>query len=107
MNFFADILGIEATAKNKVGEDGILRSPRSDDHLDLSPVNGSFYIELMQSLNKKLNAKGDWIWLKNCLTNDVLVASEVENLTKRYVMYIPVWPSYPRIFLKFKFELFK
>ena len=103
MIFFADILVSEAETKNKVGRDGILRSPMPDDHLDLSPVNGSFYIELMQSLNKKLNAKGDWIWLKNCLTNDVLMASEIENLTKRYVMYIPVWASEARIL----FKLFK
>ena len=91
MNFFGNLLVVEATAKNKVGEDGILRSPRSDDHLDLSPVNTSFYVEVMQSLNEKLNSKGDWIWLKNCLTNDVLMASEVENLTKKYVIYMLVW----------------
>jgi hypothetical protein len=83
MNFVGDLSVVEATAKNKVGEDGILRSPRADDHLDLSPVNGSFYIEVMQTLNERLKSKGDWIWLKNCLTNDVLMASEVEQLTKR------------------------
>ena len=88
MNFIGGVLVIEATAKNRVGEDGILRSPRDDNHINLSPVNGSFYIELMQSLKDGIKSKGDWIWLKNCLSNDVLMASEVENLTKRYILYM-------------------
>ena len=86
VDFVVNLLVVEATAKNKIGEDGILRSPRSDDHLELLPVNGSFYMEFIETLNDRLKNKGDWIWLKNCLTNDILMASEVENITKRYVL---------------------
>ena len=70
--------------KNVIGQDGVLKAARPDEHVSLSPVKGSFYIELMEALRKKLDENGDWIWLKNCLTDDVLMASEIETLTKRY-----------------------
>ena len=63
--------------------DGILSSPRSDDHIELKPVEGSFYHKLIKSLNNRLQNKGDWVWMKNCLTNDMLMGSEVQKLTKR------------------------
>ena len=69
--------------KNNVGEDGILRSALPDEDVELKPVQGSFYIELMQMLNKRLIEEGDWIWLQNGLTKDILMASEVVKLTKR------------------------
>ena len=69
--------------KNNVGEDGILRSALPDEDVELKPVQGSVYIELMQMLNKRLNEEGDWIWLQNGLTKDILMASEVVKLTKR------------------------
>ena len=74
--------------KNIVGDDGVLRSPRSDDHLNLTPVEGSFYIELIQSLNKRIKSKGDWTWMKNCLTNEILMGSDVEKITKRYILLV-------------------
>ena len=79
--YFFSVLGRK---KNKLGEDGILRSARPDEYVELKPVsNGSFYIELLKLLNKRLKEKGDWIWLKNALTQDILMASNVEKLTKR------------------------
>ena len=71
--------------KNILDQDGVLKASRPDEHVSLAPVEGSFYIELMAGLRKKLNTKGDWIWLKNCLTNDILMGSEIEKLTKRYL----------------------
>ena len=70
--------------KNTIGEDGILRSSRPDEVVEIKPVKGSFYIELMQILNKRLKEKGDWVWLQNGLTEEILMASDVEGLTKRY-----------------------
>ena len=72
--------------KNVIGQDGVLKAARPDEHVSLAPVKGSFYIELIEALRKKLNENGDWIWLKNCLTDDVLMASEIETLTKRYLL---------------------
>ena len=72
--------------KNVIGQDGVLKAARPDEHVSLAPVKGSFYIELMEALRKKLDENGDWIWLKNCLTDDVLMASEIETLTKRYLL---------------------
>ena len=72
--------------KNVIGQDGVLKAARPDEHVSLEPVKGSFYIELIEALRKKLNENGDWIWLKNCLTDDVLMASEIETLTKRYLL---------------------
>ena len=72
--------------KNILDQDGVLKSSRPDEHVSLAPVEGSFYIELMARLRQRLNANGDWIWLKNCLTNDILMGSEVEKLTKRYLI---------------------
>ena len=72
-----------AKAKNKIGQDGILKSPRNDSYLELPPVNGSFYIELIQSLKERIKKSGDWIWLKNCLTDTVLLGSDVEKFTKK------------------------
>ena len=74
--------------KNKIDEEGVLRSFRADNHIDLTPVEGSFYIELMKTLNKKLQQKGDWIWMKDCLTNEILNASEIEKLATRYLSNI-------------------
>ena len=70
--------------KNILGPDGVIKAARGDDHVSLAAVEGSFYIELMAALKKRLTENGDWIWLKNCLTDDILMASEIENLTKRY-----------------------
>ena len=72
-----------ATTKNKIGQDGILKSPRIDSYLKLAPVSGSFYIELIRSLKERIKNSGDWIWLKNCLTDTVLLGSDVEKFTKR------------------------
>ena len=80
--FYSKVLG---RLKNKVGDDGILRSFRDDQKLTLPPVNGSFYTEIMQLTNKRLKEKGDWIWLQNGLTQDTLRASEIEAATKRYI----------------------
>ena len=71
--------------KNKIDEEGVLRSFRADNHIDLTPVEGSFYIEMIKTLNKKLQQKGDWIWMKDCLTIEILNASEIEKLAKRYL----------------------
>ena len=70
--------------KNILGPDGVIKAARADDHVSIEPVEGSFYIELMGALKEKLKTKGDWIWLKNCLTDEILKASEIESLTKRY-----------------------
>ena len=72
--------------KNVLSQDGVLKAARPDEHVSLEPVKGSFYIELMEALRKKLNANGDWIWLKNVLTDDVLRASEIEALSRRYLL---------------------
>ena len=74
-----------ATTKNIVSEDGVLRSSIEPGELfQLSPVVGSFYIQLLQSLSQRLKDNGDWTWMKNCLTGDILLGSEVLNLVKRY-----------------------
>ena len=67
----------EASTKNIVGQDGILRSS-NDEQFELNTVNGSFYIQLMQTLNQTLKDKRDWIWMKNCLTGDVLLGSDIQ-----------------------------
>ena len=79
--FYSKVIG---RLQNKLGDDGILRSFKDDQKLTLPPVNGSFYTEIIDSTNKRLKEKGDWIWLKNGLTQDTLRASEVEAATKRY-----------------------
>ena len=61
-----------------------MRSPKPDTAVMLKPVNGSFYIELMQMLNCRIKQKGDWIWLKDGMNKEILMASEAEPLTKRY-----------------------
>ena len=86
--------------KNVLGQDGVLKAARPDEHVSLAPVKGSFYIELMDALKKKLNEKGDWIWLKNCLTDDVLMASEIETLTKRYLLNLSAVENLDVIILK-------
>ena len=68
--------------KNKVGEDGVIKGRKSN--LVLKRCDGSFYKELIRALRKKLEEKGDWVWIKNCDTNEVILASGVENYTKRY-----------------------
>ena len=75
-----------ASTKNVVGQDGILRSS-NDEQFELNTVNGSFYIQLMQTLNQTLKDKRDWIWMKNCLTGDVLLGSDIQNIVKRYQLY--------------------
>ena len=82
----SDTISVLNRMKNVLGQDGVLKAARPDEHVSLAPVKGSFYIELMEALRKKINANGDWIWLKNCLTDDVLRASEIETLTKRYLL---------------------
>ena len=71
--------------KNVLGPDGVIKAARADDHVSIAPVEGSFYIELMGALKHRLKTTGDWIWLKNCLTDEILKASEIESLTKRYL----------------------
>ena len=74
-----------ATTKNIVSEDGVLRSSKEpDEQIEFSPVLGSFYIQLLQTLSQRLKDNGDWTWMKNCLTGDILLSSEVLNLVKRY-----------------------
>ena len=82
----ANTVSVLNRMKNVLGQDGVLKAARPDEHVSLEPVKGSFYIELMEALRKKLSTNGDWIWLKNCLTDDVLMASEIETLTKRYLL---------------------
>lgn len=74
-----------ALTKNVVNQDGILRSPNEPDE-QIKTVNGSFYIQLMEALNNTLKDKGDWTWMKNCLTGDILLGSEIQNIVKRYEM---------------------
>ena len=76
--------------KNKIREDGVLVSCDADEKVNLAPVQGSFYTEMMQKLNERIKKKGDWKWLVDGLknqTDDILMASEVESLTKRYVFH--------------------
>ena len=73
--------------KNKIREDGVLVSCDADEKVNLAPVQGSFYTEMMQKINERIKKKGDWRWLVDGLknqTDDILMASEVESLTKRY-----------------------
>ena len=70
--------------KNKISENGILLSSTPDEKVTLDPVSGSLYTEIIRVVNKRLNDKGDWIWLKDGMEiqND-LMASEVEIKVKR------------------------
>ena len=82
--------------KNKIREDGVLLSCDADEKVNLAPVQGSFYTEMMQKINERIKKKGDWKWLVDGLknqTDDILMASEVESLTKRYQIrnVLSVW----------------
>ena len=72
--------------KNKIRDDGVLVSCDADEKVNLAPVQGSFYTEMMQKINERIKKKGDSKWLVDGLknqTDDILMASEVESLTKR------------------------
>ena len=77
-----------AITKNIVDQDGILRSSNDPDkQMEPDIVNESFYIKLMQTLNQTLKDNGDWTWMKDCLTGDILLGSDVQNIVKRYQLY--------------------
>ena len=88
--FLTSIIVIDKK-KNKIREDGVLVSCDADEKVNLAPVQGSFYTEMMQKINERIKKKGDWRWLVDGLknqTDDILMASEVESLTKRCASYV-------------------
>ena len=88
--FLTSIIVIDKK-KNKIREDGVLVSCDADEKVNLAPVQGSFYTEMMQKINERIKKKGDWKWLVDGLknqTDDILMASEVESLTKRCASYV-------------------
>ena len=75
------MITVSKRGKNVVGENGIITSKRS---LILKRCEGSFYKEFMRAVQKKIKRQGDWVWIKNFDSGDVILASDVENYTKRF-----------------------
>lgn len=74
--------------KNKLNVDGIISSSDPDAKVKLKDVNGSFYLEMMLLVNKNIKQNGDWLWMKDSLNGECLMASEVESISKRYDSYV-------------------
>jgi len=56
--------------------------------LDKMPRGGSFYLAMVNIINQHLAEHGDWVWLKNCITNESLMASDVEKIAQKFAVVL-------------------
>jgi hypothetical protein len=63
--------------------DGILTSPKESTWEPTLP-EGSLYLTAVTALRRHLREFGDWRLYSNCITQEVLYASEFEGLAKKY-----------------------
>ncbi len=69
--------------KKNIVRDGIILSPNENLWEPKIP-KGSFYKTVAAALNSHLNEFGDWNLYTNCITKEVLKASEFEVLAKKW-----------------------
>ena len=68
--------------KGNIVKDGILYSS-DDDACTPETPKGSIYKSILSCVNKHLEEHGDWVVLKNCITNEIFLASQFEPLAKK------------------------
>jgi hypothetical protein len=72
--------------KKNILKDGILHSSSDETWVPEIP-QGSFYKAILSHVHQYLKEYGDWILLKNCITNETLWASQFEPLAKKQVLF--------------------
>ena len=68
--------------KENIVKDGILHSSDDDKYTPETP-QGSIYKAVLSCVHKHLEEHGDWVVLKNCITNETFLASQFEPLAKK------------------------
>lgn len=63
-------------SNNIIREDGVLVSSNPGLWNPVLP-KGSFYKELMKTLNGHLQKSGDWDWLVDCITGEVTKVNKI------------------------------
>ena len=69
-------------------KDGSLTSGAHNGDYNLERPRGSCYLKMKYLFDHYLNLYGDWNWLVNFRTREILKASEFEALSKRYILFI-------------------
>ena len=69
-------------------KEGILTSGKENGDYKLEIPRGSCYLQMKYLFDHYLNLYGDWNWLVNFRTREILRASKFEALSKRYILFI-------------------
>jgi len=72
--------------QKNVIENGIVTSPVNQIWAPEEIQGGSFYSHLLKKVHKIIEEEGDWLWLHNRISNEKLMASEFEILSKKFAV---------------------
>ena len=67
-------------------KDGYICSPIEHDWIPEDVEGGSLYNDLRKKVQKHIKYGGDWLWLHNRITDEKMMASEFEVLSKKYAI---------------------